>query len=100
MEVVSEVSKSTELRHGNTVVGTIPVPVGLAFQCARGVMIRADDANTAAVYVGGRNVKADSSESGGMPIYPAASLFLPVDDPSQCFVVSIAENQRVAWMGV
>ena len=33
-------------------------------------------------------------------LMPGRSIVIPVDDPSALFIISTAENQDVAWMGV
>ena len=105
---VKETSPSTELRNSHTVVGTTPTQLtNLSYKFVRGIIIRApgpndDNPNVAIVYVGGSSVTADYSATGGVPLPPGSSLELPVDDPSQVYVVVAAgvSPQDVAWMGV
>lgn len=112
MQLDKEVSHTHSLYHGWTTVGTGPaVPLCGAFQTARGVMLRCPGAadydqggntvNTVPIWVGRSNrVTPDQSDTGGMPLVPGASMFIPIDDPSQIFIISVAAGQKVAWMGV
>jgi hypothetical protein len=104
---IKETSPSRELQHGHTVVGAVEVPLTtLAATFVRGVIMRAPGAgdpvpNTDIVYVGRKGVTADSNVgTGGMPLLPGGVLELPLEDPSQIYVVSLSEGQDVAWMGV
>jgi hypothetical protein len=104
---VKETSPSGELQHGHAVVGVTPVPLTDApAKFKRGILLRAPGPNdltpnTDVVYVGRKCVTADSNAgTGGMPILPGSALELPVEDPSQVFVVSLSPGQDLAWMGV
>jgi hypothetical protein len=103
---VKETSPSNRLAHGHTVVGTTPVPIStLTFKFVRGILLRAPGPNdltpnTDVIYVGKQGVTADSSATGGMPLLPGGVLELPLEDPSQVYVVSGSDNQDLAWMGV
>jgi hypothetical protein len=104
---IKETSPAKDLHHGHTVVGTVPVVLtNLNFVLVRGVLLRAPGAsdlvpNTDIVFVGRRNVTADYDPgTGGLPLVPGAVMELPVDDPSQVYVVSGSPNQDVAWMGI
>ena len=114
MEITRETSPAGDIKHGHTVVGKTAVPLttidysGGTYMpaCYRGVIVRAagageDAPNTDIVYVGRSAVTADNdSDTGGVPILPGGSIFLPVDDPSKVYVVSQSDNQDVAWLGV
>ena len=104
---VKETSPSRELRHGHTVVGAVAVPLTtIAAILTRGVLLRAPGpsdlvANTDIVFVGRKGVTADSNAgTGGMPLLPGSVLELPLEDPSEIYVVSLSEGQDIAWMGV
>ena len=43
---------------------------------------------------------ADGGATGGMPLPPGESMFLPVDDPTQIYLVSTDDNQDIAWITV
>ena len=97
-----ETSPSDELHHGHTAVGGTAVQLtNLAFQLDRGLLVKADAANSAPVWIGRKAVTADShSDTGGMPVEPGEALVLPVDDPSKVFAISTAADQDLAWMGI
>jgi hypothetical protein len=104
---IRETSPAKELKHGHVGVGVTAVPLtNLSFKLDRGLLVRAPGAadsipNTAAVWVGRQAVTADLAVgTGGMPLLPGQSLVLPVDDPSQIWVVSTVAAQDLAWMGV
>lgn len=106
-EITNETSAAADLIHGHTAVGVTTVPLTtLSLKCVRGLLLRApgpgeDDANTDVVYCGRAAVTADAdTNTGGFPILPGSTLFLPVDDPSKVYVVSPSASQSLAWMGV
>ena len=105
MEVMKEVSPTTGLYSGHTLVGVTAVPLCGNFDTRRGVLLRCPGSldpvpNTAPVWVGPKSVKADSSAAGGMPITPGSHIVLPIEDPSQLYVISTVADQDIAWMGV
>jgi hypothetical protein len=101
-----ETSPSRELRHGHTVVGRTPVPLtNLSFKFNRGVLVRAPGAadsvpNTDIVFIGGPNVTADTTDTGGLPLVPGSAVEIPIEDPSLVYAVSGSESQDLAWLGV
>ena len=104
---VNEVSPTTELIHGHTVVGVAAVPLTrFSHNCVRGILVRAPGAgeptpNTEVVWVGRASVAASSDvDNGGIPITPGGSVVLPINDPSKVYVISLAGGQDIAWMGV
>jgi hypothetical protein len=104
---IKETSPSSELQHGHTVVGLVPEPLTtMAAKFQRGVLVRTPGAgdlvpNTDIVFVGRKGVTADyNTGTGGLPLLPGSAVELPVEDPSQLYVVSLSPNQDVAWMGV
>jgi len=104
-EVFKEVAATGTLNHGHTVAGMTPTQLCAGFPCTKGVLIRApgpDDAvpNYRAVWIGRKHVTADSAPgTGGYPLMPGASIVLPIDDPSQIYIVSDIEEQEVSWIG-
>jgi hypothetical protein len=38
--------------------------------------------------------------TGGMPVVPGSSLFIPIDDPSELYIISTLADQDYAWLGV
>lgn len=104
---IKETSPNGDLQHGHTVVGPTAVPLTTApAKFTRGIIVRAPGAgdlvpNTDIVFIGRSAVTADSAEgTGGMPLLPGASMELPLEDPSQVYVISLSPAQDVAWMGV
>lgn len=102
-----DIGKETvnEFKHGHKAVGTTAVPMTiLGFTALKGILLRcpgsADpDPNTAPVWVGGAGVSADNSEAtGGLPILPGSTLFIPLDNPTQLYFVSTAGGQDIAWI--
>lgn len=106
MEVVKETSPSKGLQFGHTSVGVTAVKLCESFRANRGVLLRTPGSadptpNTVCVWVGpSPNVKADSSPQGGMPLPPGQAIVIPIDDPSQLYLISTSADQDVAWMGV
>ncbi len=96
-----------ELHWGHTVVGVTAVRLtSLGFEFSKGLLLRAPGAddptpNTNFIWVGGSGVTADSDTgTGGIPIPPGDSINLPVNDPTEVYVISDAAAQEIAWMGV
>lgn len=106
-----EITKETvpALAHGHVTVGTSPVRVAARIdqKVFKGILIRApgasdDTPNTEVIYVGiNSSVTADyDSETGGMPLTPGTSLFVPVENPSTLWAISTSGGQDLAWMVV
>ena len=104
-----EISKETahELWHGHVTVGltrTQIVQLELGTQALKGILLvtpgsNAPVPNTHPIWVGGIGVTSDSSsESGGVPLLPGDSLFVPVADVSKLYAASTAASQDLAWM--
>jgi len=102
---IKETSPSNEMRHGHTVVGATAVPLtALSFKFNRGIVVRAPGSgdlfpNVDTVFLGGRNVTADFSDTGGLPLIPGAAVELPFEDPSLIYAISQTEGQDLAWLG-
>ena len=93
--------------HGHKTVGVARTQLSAAkYEVHKGILLRvpgAGDAvaNTYPVWVGGRNVTADSNEStGGIPLTPGESMFIPLDDITSLYVISTGADQDLAWMVV
>jgi hypothetical protein len=96
-----------DLKHGHVVAGVAAVKLSqFAFTCLKGILIRApggDDPtpNTDPIWIGSAAVTADSNVgTGGLPLLPGESLVLPIDNPSEVWVISTAATQDLAWFGV
>jgi len=104
-DVTKEVTSTKDLYHGHVVVSVTAISLCGSFPTKRGVMLRTPGPedpvpNTVPVWVGRSTVTADSAATGGFPLKPGASLFMPVDDPSGIFVISTTGGQDIAWIGV
>jgi hypothetical protein len=104
---VKETSPSNELQHGHTVVGVVGAPLTTApAKFNRGILVRTPGAsdltpNTDIVFIGRKGVTADYDPgTGGMPLPPGSVMELPLEDPSQVYVISQSPDQDLAWMGV
>jgi hypothetical protein len=105
LDIGKETSRTDELRHGHTVVGATPVRLCGEFLTRRGILVRCPGAsdpseNTSPVWIGRKNVTADSGPNGGLPILAGTGLFIPIDNPNDLYVVALQENQDIAWIGV
>ena len=105
MEITKEAVR--ELFQGHKSVGTTRVKLTeLDFTVNKGVLVRCPGtsdpvANTVPVWIGGSAVTANSAEgTGGIPILPGDSIFIPIDKPNLLWVVSSAVSQDVAWLGI
>lgn len=105
VEIIKETSP--EMFSGHTPAGTVAVQLTvLDHKLLRGILLRCAGpgdavANTVPVWVGKENVTADSdSGTGGMPIIPGESMFLPIEKATLLWIVSIDENQDVAWLAI
>jgi hypothetical protein len=103
-ETYREATDPKHLRHGHTVVGRVVEQLTTCdARATRGVLVRCPGSsdptpNTALVWIGGVDVTADSSPTGGMPLPPGQAIVLPVTDASRLFIISTEDNQDVAWM--
>lgn len=96
-----------EIYHGHKEVGTTRARLSeFNFPMLKGVLLRApggDDpvSNTNPIWVGGSAVTANSDPAtGGVPLVPGATIFIPIDSPNRLWVISTASSQDIAWMGV
>ena len=86
--------------HETLAVGVSRVKPGFGRQLARGVTIRADDANAGIVFVGGPSVTDASGGSPGFPLPAGESLFMAVNFPHDVHVVASVAAQKVALIGL
>lgn len=92
---------------GNVVVGTTAVMINAPkFRFMKGIMLHAPGEpesvpNAAVVYLGNQNVTADThAETGGFPLAPGSSLFIPSDILVGLHVVSPITAQLLSWIGI
>lgn len=102
-----QIDKETvnELTNGHTTVGTTKAKlVDLELNAYKGILLRCPGSadpgggNSDPVWVGGAGVTADSAATGGMPILPGSSMFVPLERANLLYVISTAADQDIAWM--
>jgi len=93
--------------HGHRTVGIERVQLSNAkYDIVKGVLLRAPGSgdptpNTHPIWIGGKQVTADSNEgTGGMALPPGESMFIPCDDIPALYAVSTAEGQDLAWLAM
>lgn len=101
VDIVKE-SVTGPIFHGHVDVGTAAVQLtSIAPPAKKGVIVRADAANTVDIYIGNAFVTANNTAaSGGIPIAPGEALFIPVDNPSLLYARASAVSQDLAWLAV
>jgi hypothetical protein len=100
--------QSKDIQYGVLTVGTVPVRVGMVGSRAlvKGLLLRACGSqdflsqNSDCIYVGGPNVTADQSPSGGFPLLPGASLELPAAQAEDIWCISGTPGQILNWLAV
>jgi len=102
-----DINKETvrELKHGWTTVGTLAAQLSpLELNAYKGVLMTCPgsaypgEGNDAPVWVGGPLMTADDGPTGGFPIVPGSSMFVPVERIDLLYVISTMENQKIGWM--
>ncbi len=95
------------VQNRNVAVGVTAVKVNpFGFQFTKGIQLYApgpNDAtpNTATVWIGNAQVTSDHAiETGGFPLIPGSSLFLPVEFVDDLYVISASASQLLTWLGV
>lgn len=98
----------TDLLHGHVTVGVTRKRVVTMDHSSmmKGIMLRAPGSgdpvpNTAPIWIGSNGVTADSAEeTGGMPLPPGESMFVPLEMLGKLYAVSTAPDQDLAWMAM
>lgn len=107
MEVVKE--SVTQLWHGWAKFGTTRsrvVSTNLGTGALKGILLRAPGSgdanpNDVPVYVGGSGVTANNlPETGGMPLCPGETLFIPLENLQLLYAISTQPNQQLAWIAM
>lgn len=97
LDVSKETSGGDGVRHGRSVANADPATqLAPSFPCFRGVLVTCDPDNTDPVYFGNKGVTVDN----GFPVAPGSSMSFPVEDPNALWIISSADGQNVAWIGV
>ena len=102
-ESVPGISKDSGPAHGWTSVGTtIAQLMDKTFSVTyKGVLIVSDPDNTVTIFIGRNGVTSDKdAETGGIPLSPDRSIFIPIEDPTLLYVISGSASQLVAWMSM
>lgn len=103
MQIDVESLNSREVRHG-----WLDVPVGSPSRLtprqpahtAKGVVLYAPSDNTVPIYWGVTDtIQADRSPQGGIELAPGRSFTVPVNDPSEIFVVA-TETEMLGWVSL
>ena len=78
----------------------------LGFQFQKGILLRTPEStdpvpNDAPVWLGTAQVTPDSvADTGGFPLIPGASLFVPLEFATDLYAISTLADQDLAVMGV
>jgi hypothetical protein len=95
------------VQNRNIVVGLTAVEVNpFGFRFTKGILLRVPGTldpvpNTTTIWVGNANVTAGTNiETGGFPLVPGSSLYLPVEFVQGLYAISDAADQKLAWLGV
>jgi len=107
MSNVYRESVNLKIQNRHVVVGVTAVEVNpFGFQFVKGILLRAPGTldpvpNTTTVWIGNANITANTAvETGGFPIIPGASLFIPVEFVEGLYAIASAVDQNLAWLGV
>ena len=106
MEIAKE--SVVDLFTGHVVVGTTRKRVVAPdFEgMMKGLLVRAPGSgdptpNAVTVWIGGNGVTADSNMStGGMPLPPGESMFIPLERLEKLWAISTAADQDLAWLAM
>jgi hypothetical protein len=98
--IVETSSVAGKVYHETVTVGTSQVTLTDTNRpLARGILVRADANNAGTVYVGGVRVTT-TGVNAGLPLAAGDSIFIPVQDPSQVYLVASQASQAVCAIGV
>jgi len=99
---VQTVNQFDRLDHGSTSVGVTAVQVTATSELAhKGLLIKADNANTGTIYMGNSDVTANTTAAtDGFQLGPGESVELEVEDPSIVYARASAASQKVFWIFV
>ncbi len=95
------------IQNRNVAVGVAAVEVNpFGFRFIKGIQLYAPGSsdvtpNTATIWLGNANVTSDQViETGGFPLVPGSSLFLPAEFAADLYVISGSASQILTWLGV
>jgi len=83
-------------------IGTSAVQITTStFQCVKGMLIRADPANTGIVYIGQSDVTANSAAAtDGLPLEAGDAVMIEVNQVNLVYAIASAAGQKVFWIAV
>ena len=78
-------------------IGTTVVPItAAAFNCMRGVGLKAGSANAGTIYIGPADVTAGTNAAtDGWPLAAGEEVFLPLADPKSIHAIASAASQQL-----
>ncbi len=95
------------IQNRNVAVGVAAVEVNpFGFRFIKGIQLYAPGSsdvapNTATIWLGNINVTSDQDvDTGGFPLVPGSSLFLPSEFVDGLYVISGSASQILTWLGV
>jgi len=101
---ISKESVTGPFFHGHVLVGTTAVKLTTSqpsILLRKGIIVRADSANTVDIYLGNAFVTADNVVgTGGLPIASGEAVFIPLDDPTLLYIRATVASQDLAWFAV
>lgn len=107
MTSVDKESVNLPVQNRNVAVGVLAVKVNpFGFKFIKGIQLYApgsSDAtpNTATIWLGNSGVTYNQAiETGGFPLVPGSSLFLPLEFVDDLYVISASASQILTWLGV
>ena len=100
-------SVNAQVQNRHVVAGTSAALVNpFGFQFMKGILLRTPGPmdpvpNAVPVWIGNAQVTADNAvETGGFPIVPGSSVFIPAEFAANLYVISTQADQDLAWLGV
>jgi hypothetical protein len=98
---------TNQVLNRNLVIGVTAVKINdIGFRFIKGILLRAPGTvdptpNTATIWIGSPSVTADMAvETGGFPLPPGASIFIPTEFLNGLHAISTQADQNLAWLGV
>jgi hypothetical protein len=107
MANIEKESIDSPVQNRVVVVGATAVPINpFEFRFMKGFLLYLPGTldptpNTAPVWIGDAKVTADmDADTGGFPLVPGSSLFVPVEFLRDVYAISTMADQHLMWLGV
>lgn len=72
-----------------------------SFAAKKGVILKADSANSGIIYIGNSDVTAgDTAATDGIPLSAGESIEIEIDNPNKLYAIGSAVNQKVYWLAI